>query len=148
MSPTITAFSSSAQSAASYNRTKMEARDTAAHHRSTTNTPNACTLAIKATPNAPRHEITGWLGDALKVKIHAPALEGRANDALCAFLAAALHLPRRAVTILRGDTSRQKIVRITGASLLEVKTKLAALTAPFRDTPALTLTPSASANRP
>jgi len=135
LSPTVTAFSSSAQSATIYNRAKREARDTAAHRRATTNNPNACTLAIKATPNAPRHEITGWLGDALKVKIHAPALEGRANDALCAFLATTLHLPRRAVTILRGDTSRQKIVRITGASLLEVKTKLAALTAPLKIPP-------------
>jgi uncharacterized protein (TIGR00251 family) len=135
LSPTVTAFSSIAQSATIYNRAKREARDTAAHRRSTTNTPNACTLAIKATPHAPRHEITGWLGDALKVKIHAPALEGRANDALCAFLATTLHLPRRAVTILRGDTSRQKIVRITGASLLEVKTKLAALTAPLKTRP-------------
>lgn len=83
-----------------------------------------CTLAIKAIPNAPRSEVVGWLGDALKVKVHAPPVEGRANDALCAFLADTLDLPRRAVTVLRGDTSRQKLVRIDGLTLETVKAKL------------------------
>lgn len=83
-----------------------------------------CTLAIKAIPNAPRTEVVGWLGDALKVKVHAPPLEGRANDALCAFLADALGLPRRAVTVLRGDTSRQKLVRIEGLTLADVRARL------------------------
>ena len=84
----------------------------------------ACTLAIKAIPNAPRSEVVGWLGDALKVKVHAPPVEGRANEALCEFLADSLELPRRAVTVFRGDTSRQKLVRITGLTLAEVKAKL------------------------
>ena len=83
-----------------------------------------CTLAVKAVPNAPRSEIVGWLGDALKIKISAPALEGRANDALCEFLAAALGLPRRAVTLAHGDKSRQKLVRIAGLTLAEMKAKL------------------------
>jgi uncharacterized protein (TIGR00251 family) len=83
-----------------------------------------CTLAVKAIPNAPRHEIVGWLGDALKIKIHALPVEGRANDALCEFLANTLGLPRRAVTVLRGDTSRQKLVRIAGLTLAETKAKL------------------------
>ena len=81
-------------------------------------------LAVKAIPNAPRNEITGWLGAALKIKIHAPALDGRANDALCEFLAAALGLPRRAVTLARGDKSRQKLVRVAGLTLPEVRAKL------------------------
>jgi uncharacterized protein len=86
--------------------------------------PVHCTLAIKAIPNAPRSEIVGWLGEALKIKIHAPPVEGRANDALCEFLADALDLPRRAITVLRGDTSRQKVVRIDGLALIEVKSRL------------------------
>lgn len=57
--------------------------------------------------------IDGWLGGALKVKIRAPALDGRANDAVCAFLADMLGVPRRAVTLLRGEKSRQKVVRLT-----------------------------------
>ncbi len=85
---------------------------------------NFCTLPIKAIPNAPRSAVVGWLGDALKVKVHAPPVEGRANDALCAFLADTLGLPRRAVTVVRGDTSRQKLVRIDGLTIAEVKAKL------------------------
>jgi len=83
-----------------------------------------CTLAIKAIPNASRSEIVGWLGDALKIKVHAPPVEGRANEVLCEFLADTLDVPRRAVTVVRGDTSRQKLVRIAGLTLAETKTKL------------------------
>lgn len=84
----------------------------------------SCTLEIKAVPNAPRSVVIGWLGDALKVKVHAPALEGRANDELCEFLAAKLNLPRRAVSLLRGDKSRQKVVRLDGLTLAEAKSRL------------------------
>lgn len=85
---------------------------------------NFCTLAIAAVPNAPRSEIVGWLGDALKIKIHAPPLEGRANAALCEFLAKRLELSRRAVTLARGDTSRRKVIRIEGMTLPEVRMRL------------------------
>ena len=84
----------------------------------------SCTLAIKAVPNAPRSAVVGWLGEALKVKVHAPALEGRANDELCEFLANALALPRRAVTVLQGDKSRQKVLHVAGLTLAEVRLKL------------------------
>ena len=86
--------------------------------------PPSCVLPIKAVPNAPRGEICGWLGDALKVKVHAPPVEGRANEALCEFLAEELDLPRRAVTVQHGDTSRQKLVRIEGLTLAEVRLRL------------------------
>ncbi len=75
-------------------------------------------------PNVPRSAIVGWLGSALKVKVHAPALEGRANDELCSFLADALDVPRRNVTLLRGDTSRQKLVRVDGLTLDDAKRRL------------------------
>lgn len=88
-------------------------------------TAPTCRLAIKAVPNAPRSEVVGWLGESLKVKVHAPALEGRANDELCRFLAEALELPRRSVTVATGDTSRQKLIQISGRSLAEVKARLA-----------------------
>lgn len=83
-----------------------------------------CTLALKTIPNAPRNEIAGWLGEALKVKVHAPALDGRANDALLEFLAKELGLPRRAVTLVRGDKSRHKIVRVEGLTFAEAKARL------------------------
>jgi uncharacterized protein len=83
-----------------------------------------CTLAIKAIPNAPRNEVVGWLGDALKVKVHAPPVEGRANEVLCEFLAETFRVPRRAVTLLRGDTSRQKVVRIEGLTAAQLRARL------------------------
>lgn len=87
--------------------------------------PPHCTLAIKAIPNAPRSAVVGWLGDALKVKIHAPALEGRANEELCTFLADALDVPKRCVTLMQGDKSRQKLVRIEGLTLAQIKARFA-----------------------
>ena len=84
----------------------------------------SCTLDLKTIPNAPRDEIVDWLGEALKVKIHAPALEGRANDALLKFLAEKLGRPRRTITLIRGDKSRHKVVRVDGLTLAEIKTRL------------------------
>jgi len=86
--------------------------------------PSGCTIEIKAVPNAPRHAVVGWLGAALKVKVHAPALEGRANDALCAFLAETLGVPRRAVTLRSGAKARQKLVAIAGLDRAEVVRRL------------------------
>lgn len=88
--------------------------------------PPSCTLAVKAVPNAPRNALAGWLGDALKVRVQAPPVEGRANEALCEFLAGELGLPRRAVTVLRGDTSRLKLVRIEGLAEADARARLAA----------------------
>ena len=89
-----------------------------------TATAAGCQLAIKAIPNAPRSEVVGWLGDALKVKVHAPPVEGRANEALCEVLAEALGLPKRAVSVARGDTSTRKVVRIDGLTLEQVRERL------------------------
>lgn len=86
-----------------------------------------CILEIKAVPNAPRSEIVGWLGDALKIKLKAPPVEGRANAELCAFLAEQLQLPKRAVTVLTGETSRQKRVRLDGLTTAELRQRLAHL---------------------
>ena len=85
----------------------------------------ACTLELKTIPNAPRDTVAGWLGDALKVKVHAPALDGRANEALLAFLATELGLSRCAVTLIRGEKSRRKVVRLDGLTLAQVKARLA-----------------------
>ena len=83
-----------------------------------------CTLELKTIPNAPRNEIVGWLGTALKVKVHAPAVEGKANDELIDFLAEKLGVHRRTITLLRGDKSRQKVVQIDELDTDEVKTRL------------------------
>jgi hypothetical protein len=83
-----------------------------------------CTLELKVIPNAPRDEVAGWLGATLKVKIHAPALDGRANAALTEFLADRLGFPGRAVTLVRGERSNHKVVRIDGVNLDEAKRRL------------------------
>lgn len=75
-------------------------------------------------PNAPRNEIAGWLGEALKVKIHAPPLEGRANDELCIFIADVVGTSRRNVRVSQGEKSRQKVLAIEGLSLEEVKRRV------------------------
>jgi uncharacterized protein len=85
---------------------------------------DSCTISIKAVPNAPRSQIVGWLGGELKVRVSAPPLEGRANEALCEFLAESLGLPPRAVTLVRGGTSRRKLVRIQGLPLAAVRSRL------------------------
>jgi uncharacterized protein (TIGR00251 family) len=85
----------------------------------------SCTLELKTIPNAPRNEIAGWLGAALKVKVHAPAIDGRANDALLDFLAEKLGVARRDVTLIRGDRARHKVVRVAGRTLAEVRERLA-----------------------
>lgn len=81
---------------------------------------SGCRIEIKAVPNAPASEVVGWLGDALKIRIHAPALEGRANQELCSFLAKKLGLPKRAVRLSQGSASRLKLVAIDGRSREEV----------------------------
>ncbi len=85
-----------------------------------------CRLAVRAQPNAPRSEIVGWLGDALKVKLHAPALEGRANEELCRVIAEALGLPTRTVRLIQGEKSRQKLLEITGLTPEQVGGRLKA----------------------
>ncbi len=84
----------------------------------------SCRLEIKAVPNAPKSEVVGWLGEALKVKVHAPPVEGKANEELCSFLAETLGLPKRAVQLDRGVSSRKKIVMIEGLALAEVVQRL------------------------
>jgi uncharacterized protein (TIGR00251 family) len=84
----------------------------------------SATLELKVIPNAPRNEVVGWLGPVLKVKVHAPALEGRANDELLEFLADKVGVPRREVTLLRGDKSRQKVVKFASLDEATLRARL------------------------
>lgn len=88
--------------------------------------PPGCTLAVHVVPNAPTSAVAGWHGDALKVRVHAPATEGRANDELCAFLAAHLGLPRRAVRLRHGASSRRKLLQLDGLTADELRRRLGA----------------------
>lgn len=73
-----------------------------------------CRLRIRAVPNAKRSECVGRHGDALRVKIAAPALDGRANEELIEFLAEALGVSRRDVVLVSGEKSRDKVVAVAG----------------------------------
>ena len=70
------------------------------------------TLEIHCQPGAKRTEVAGVHGEALRIRVAAPAVEGRANAALIAFLAEQFGVPQRAVTLMRGETGRRKTVRI------------------------------------
>ncbi|TMG83104.1 MAG: YggU family protein [Betaproteobacteria bacterium] len=70
------------------------------------------TLTIHAQPGAKKTEVAGVHGDALKIRVASPPDEGRANEELRRFLADAFGVPRRNVTLVRGDTGRRKTVRI------------------------------------
>ena len=77
-------------------------------------------------PGASRDEVAGTMGEAVKIKLRAPPVDGRANEALIGFLAERLDLPKRAFTLERGDTSRQKLLRIDGLEQGEVRRRLGA----------------------
>lgn len=83
------------------------------------------TFVVKVHPRAKKNAITGELGDALKVSLTAPAIEGRANDACIDFFAKLLKLPRSSVTIASGHSSRNKVIRVEGLSAEEVRARIA-----------------------
>jgi hypothetical protein len=76
----------------------------------------AVLVAIRVQPRASRDEVAGEWNGALKVRLQAPAVEGRANEALCEYLATLLKTPKSAVRILGGDRSRTKRVVIRGVT--------------------------------
>jgi uncharacterized protein (TIGR00251 family) len=81
-------------------------------------------FAVRVQPRASRNEIAGVMEGALKVRLQAPAVENRANEALCEFLAQLLKRPKSAVRILAGDRSRTKQVEIFGVTASEVEALL------------------------
>jgi uncharacterized protein len=73
---------------------------------------HALVLTLHVQPGAKHTEVAGVHGDALKIRLAAPPVDGKANAALLAFLAGAFAVPLRAVTLVRGETARRKTVRI------------------------------------
>jgi uncharacterized protein len=80
----------------------------------------ALVVTVRVQPRASRDEVVGEVDGALKVRLQAPAMENRANDALCEYLAALLKTPKSAVRILSGDRSRVKRIEIRGVTKLQV----------------------------
>jgi len=82
------------------------------------------TFAVKIHPRAKKNAVTGFVGDALKLSLTAPPIDGRANDACIDFLSDLLRVPRSCITIVSGQTSRRKIILVTGISTDLIKTTL------------------------
>jgi uncharacterized protein (TIGR00251 family) len=91
----------------------------------THHTAAGITFAVKVQPRAKRNAIAGEAGDALKLAVTAPPVDGRANEACIQFLANLFRVPRSSVTITSGHASRRKVVRVAGLSADEVRARLA-----------------------
>jgi uncharacterized protein len=78
-------------------------------------------FVVRVQPRASRDEVCGLMDGAMKVRLQAPPLEDRANEALCEFLAQLLKTPKSAVRILSGERSRVKRVAIRGVTEPEVR---------------------------
>ena len=83
------------------------------------------TLAVRAQPGAKKTAIVGIYGDAdaaqLKIAVQAPPVEGRANEALVAFLAETFEIPKKSVELISGELSRSKVFLLRGVSLQDAK---------------------------
>ena len=87
-------------------------------------TPDGCMLSVRVHPGAKRDAVTGLHAGAVKIALNAPPVDGKANEALIAFIAERLKLPRSRVALAAGATGRSKSLRITGKSAAEVQAAL------------------------
>lgn len=86
--------------------------------------PKGVRISVHAQPGARKTELMGLHGDAIKIRVHAPPLDGRANEELIHFLADQVGVPRSHVTLVRGEKSRTKIFEIQGVSGENVTSRL------------------------
>ena len=89
-----------------------------------TSSGDAVVLTVHVVPRAARNAVQGLHGDALKVRLQAPPVEGRANQALIEFFSDSLKIPRRQIALLAGAGSRHKRVAIAGLTAADVCTRL------------------------
>ena len=88
------------------------------------NSPNGISFAVKVHPRAKKNAITGEVGDALKLALTAPPVDGKANEACIEFFAKLLNLPRSSVTIAAGQTSRNKVICVSGLTAQQVRDRI------------------------
>jgi len=86
--------------------------------------PQGATFSVRVHPRAKKNAIAGEVGEAMKVALTAPPVEGRANEACIAFFAELLNVPRSSVTIAAGQSSRNKVIRVAGMAAAQVREKL------------------------
>lgn len=89
-----------------------------------TDIPAGAVLTLRIIPRAAKNSIQGQHGDALKVRLCAPPVDGAANTALIKFLSDTLSIPRARIQLLSGQTSRSKRVLLTGAKSNDIRGKL------------------------
>jgi len=87
---------------------------------------DAVVIDLLVSPRASRTRVSGLVGDRLKIAVHAPPVDGAANTEIVRHLARALKVPQKQVSIVRGDASRRKTVRVEGLSRDAVVTALSA----------------------
>jgi uncharacterized protein (TIGR00251 family) len=87
-------------------------------------TPDGATVAVKVSAGAKRDAIAGVVGDALKISVQQAPEKGKANKAVAKVLAGALGVRPSAIAVLRGATSRDKLLLVRGADAAEVRAKL------------------------
>lgn len=81
-------------------------------------------LSVKVTPNASHNEITGFTEGVLQLKVAAPPVKGKANRELTAFLSHTLGVSKSSISIVKGHTSRNKVIAIEGLSREEIMKRL------------------------
>jgi uncharacterized protein (TIGR00251 family) len=86
--------------------------------------PGGIRLSVHVQPRASRSEIAGIHGDALKVRLAAPPVDGAANEALVDFLSERFAVPRRAISIIAGAQSRAKVVEVAGITAADARRSL------------------------
>jgi uncharacterized protein (TIGR00251 family) len=86
--------------------------------------PDGCTVSVRVHPGAKRNAVTGLHAGAVKIALTSPPVDGKANEALIAFVAERLRLPRAQVSLIAGTASRSKTLRITGKSAAEIQAAL------------------------
>ena len=87
-------------------------------------TADGVTFAVKVQPRARRNAIVGELGEALKVALTAPPVDGRANEACVEFFADALRVSRSSIVIVSGQSSRNKVIRVIGITAVQLRERL------------------------
>ena len=89
-----------------------------------TDAKQGAAFTVHVVPRAGKNEIAGQMGEAIKVRLMAPPVEGKANKALIAFLAEQLGVRKSQVEIVAGQTSRNKVISVLGLSPVEVEKRL------------------------
>lgn len=85
---------------------------------------DGATFAVKVHPRAKSNGIKGEVGEALKLALTSPPVEGRANEACIEFFAKLLKVPRSSVTIASGQSSRNKVIRVAGMTAQAVRERI------------------------